>query len=131
MEFDCHFHIWWHSDINWILYVLERDQQRQHRFYVIEDQIVTYVIVELDQIDRMSVSMEWREEFCFFEMLCTPPPPADDPPLLGPGDFLLHPQTPMLPHQIPMLIFYDRSTKYSDNKSRSSIVNVCEVLCVL
>jgi hypothetical protein len=30
-------------------------------FYVIEDQIVTYVIVELDQIDRMSVR-GWREE---------------------------------------------------------------------
>jgi hypothetical protein len=46
--------------------------------FTIEDQIVTYVIVELDQID--TVSMEWREEFEFFEMLCIPHPPADDPP---------------------------------------------------
>jgi hypothetical protein len=68
---------------------------------VIEDQIVTYVIVELDQIDRMSVSMEWREFWSFFEMLCILHPPADDPPL-GPGDFLLSPSDPMLPHQILM-----------------------------
>lgn len=32
-------------------------------FYVIEDQIVTFVIAELDEVGSMSLSMEWREEF--------------------------------------------------------------------
>lgn len=32
-------------------------------FYVIEDQIITFVIIELDSVGNMSVSMEWDEEF--------------------------------------------------------------------
>jgi hypothetical protein len=82
--------------------------------FTIEDQIVTYVIVELDQID--TVSMEWREEFEFFEMLCIPPhPPADDPPFRS-WWFPPLPSDPDAPHQIPDAPSTPwRSTKYSDN----------------
>jgi hypothetical protein len=100
-------------------------------FYVIEDQIVTYVIVELDQIDRMSVSMEWREEFWVFEMLCILPTSCGRSSLFGSWWFPPLPSDPDAPHQIPMLPLTLIVRRSILTINRSSIVNVCEVLCVL